>query len=81
MPLKRALTTIGTSVSRKVTIFVSKAVNYKVIDKFTDENGRIVLLNVHIDDAVFPLDASSPTNQNYTFITIGLNANISIRVV
>jgi hypothetical protein len=46
MPLKRALTTIGTSASRRVTIFVSKAVNYKVIDKFTDENGRIVLLNV-----------------------------------
>jgi hypothetical protein len=58
MPLKRALTTIGTSASRRVTIFVSKAVNYKVIDKFTDENG-----------------------QNYTFIIIGLNANISIRVV
>jgi hypothetical protein len=64
MPLKRALTTIGTSASRRVTIFVSKAVNYKVIDKFTDESY-----------------ASSPTNQNYTFIIIGLNANISIRVV
>jgi hypothetical protein len=43
------------SPDRRVTIFVSKAVNYKVIDKFTDENGRIVLLNVHIDDAVFSL--------------------------
>ena len=27
-------------------IFINKAVNYKVIDKFTDENGKIVLLNL-----------------------------------
>ena len=32
-----------------------RSVNYKVIDKVTDENGRIVLLNVQIDDAVFSL--------------------------
>ena len=44
---------IGTSASRVVAIFINKAVNYKVIDKVTDENGRIVLLNVQIDDAVF----------------------------
>jgi hypothetical protein len=44
---------IGTSASRGVAIFINEAVNYKVIDKFTDENGRIVLLNVQIDDAVF----------------------------
>jgi len=43
---------IGTSASRGVAIFINKAVNYKVIDKFTDENGRIVLLNVQIDDFV-----------------------------
>jgi hypothetical protein len=36
---------IETSASRGVAIFINKAVNYKVIDKFTDENGRIVLLN------------------------------------
>jgi exonuclease III len=46
---------IGTSASRGVAIFINKAVNYKVIDKVTDENGRIVLLNVQIDDAVFSL--------------------------
>jgi exonuclease III len=39
----------------EVAIFINKAVNYKVIDKVTDENGRIVLLNVQIDDAVFSL--------------------------
>jgi hypothetical protein len=44
---------IGTSASRRVAIFINKAVNYKVIDKFTDENGRIFLLDVQIDDAVF----------------------------
>jgi exonuclease III len=32
---------IGTSVSRGVAIFINKALNYKVIDKFTDEHGRI----------------------------------------
>jgi hypothetical protein len=40
---------IGTSASRGrgggAAIFINKAVNYKVIDKLTDENGRIVLLN------------------------------------
>ena len=36
---------IGTSASRGVAIFINKTINYKVIDKFTDENGRIVLLN------------------------------------
>ena len=44
---------IGTSANRGVAMFINEAVNYKVIDKFTDENGRIVLLNVQIDDAVF----------------------------
>ena len=44
---------IGTSASRGVALIINKAVNYKVIDKVTDENGRIVLLNVQIDDAVF----------------------------
>ena len=46
---------VGTSASRGVAIFINKAVNYKVIDKVTDENGRIVLLNVQIDDAFFSL--------------------------
>jgi exonuclease III len=46
---------IGTSASMGVAIFINKAVNYKVIDKFTDENDRIALLNVQIDDAVFSL--------------------------
>ena len=36
---------IGTSASRGVAIFINEAVNYKVINKFTDENDRIVLLN------------------------------------
>jgi hypothetical protein len=67
MPLKRALTTIGTSASRRVTIFVSKAVNYKVIDKFTDENGRNVLLNVDIDDAIFSLVCIyAPNSKTFT---------------
>ena len=36
---------IETSASSGVAICINKAVNYKVIDKFTDKNGRIVLLN------------------------------------
>jgi exonuclease III len=32
---------IGTSASRGVAIFINKALNYKVIDKFTDEHDRI----------------------------------------
>jgi hypothetical protein len=47
---------IGTSASRRVTILIKQSI-IKVIDKITDENGRIVLLNVQIDDVVFPLYA------------------------
>jgi hypothetical protein len=42
---------LGTSASRGVAIFINKAVNHKVIDKFIDESGRIALLYVQIDDA------------------------------
>jgi hypothetical protein len=43
------------SARRGVAMFINKAATYKVIDKVTDANGRIVLLNVQIDDAVFSL--------------------------
>jgi hypothetical protein len=41
---------IGTSASRGVAILINKAVNYKVIDKVTDENGTSINLLDFIKD-------------------------------
>ena len=43
----------GTTASRGVAILLQKSLNYRLSDYYTDVKGRIVLVNVEIDDNIF----------------------------
>ena len=45
----------GTFASRGVCIAMNKSLNYEIMDKFTDEDGRIILLNIKIENTVFSM--------------------------
>ena len=45
----------GTTSSRGVAILIKKSLNYKLINKHNDVDGRLVLLNVEIDKKCFTL--------------------------
>ena len=45
----------GTSASRGVAIFIKKSLSYKLISKFNDIDGRLVLINVEMNNTIFTL--------------------------
>ena len=45
----------GTTASRGVSILIKKTLNYRLIDSFKDDEGRIVMGNVEIDDNILTL--------------------------
>jgi exonuclease III len=45
----------GTSASRGVGIVINKSLNYEIMDKFTDEDGRMILINIKIENTVFSM--------------------------
>lgn len=45
----------GSSNSKGVSIFINKHLNYSLINKFEDSEGRLILLNVEIDDTIYTL--------------------------
>ena len=46
---------LGTSKSRGVSIFIKEQIKHTVIDDFKDSEGRIILLNIEIDDNILTL--------------------------
>ena len=45
----------GTSASRGVSILLNKSLNFAILDKWEDKDGRLLLINIQIDDAIFTL--------------------------
>ena len=45
----------GISASRGVGIVINKSLNYEIMDKFTDEDGRMILINIQIENTVFSM--------------------------
>ena len=45
----------GTSVSRGVSILLNKSLNFAILDKWEDKDGRLLLINIQIDDTIFTL--------------------------
>ena len=45
----------GNSNSRGVSIFIKKEVKHSIIDQFEDKDGRMILINVEIDDNILTL--------------------------
>ena len=45
----------GTTQSRGVSIFIKEEINCKFIDKFQDEEGRLILINIEINDTIYTL--------------------------
>ena len=45
----------GNSKSRGVSIFIKKEITHSLIDKFEDSEGRIILINIEIDDNILTL--------------------------
>ena len=45
----------GTSASRGVAIVTKKTLNYEVISKHSDTDGRFILINIEIDNTIFTL--------------------------
>ena len=43
----------GTSASRGVGIVINKSLNYEIMDKFTDEDGRIILIKYKLKTSCF----------------------------
>jgi len=38
-----------------VGIVINKSLSYEIMDKLTDEEGRIILINIQIEDTMFSL--------------------------
>ena len=45
----------GTTASRGVAILINKSLNFEIINEFQDEDGRLILLNIKIEDLIFSL--------------------------
>ena len=45
----------GTSASREVSILLNKSLNFAILDKCEDKDGRLLLINIQIDDTIFTL--------------------------
>jgi hypothetical protein len=45
----------GNSQSRGVSIFIKKELKYTIIDVHNDNDGRILLINIEIDENIFTL--------------------------
>ena len=45
----------GTSNSRGVTIWIKKNVEFKLIDEYKDNEGRLLLINVEINNAIYTI--------------------------
>ena len=43
----------GTSASRGVSILLNKSLNFAILDKWEDKDGRLLLINIQIDDTIF----------------------------
>ena len=45
----------GTSASRGVSMRLNKSLNFAILDKWEDKDGRLLLINIQIDDTIFTL--------------------------
>ena len=45
----------GTTASRGVAIFMKKSLHYELINKYNDTDGRLILINVEINNTIFTL--------------------------
>ena len=52
----------GTSASWGVSILLNKTLNLAILDKWEDKDGRLLLLNIQIDDTIFTLVCISAPN-------------------
>ena len=60
----------GTSNSRGVAIWIKKNVEFKLIDEYKDNEGRLLLINVEINNAIYTIIniyAPNNTNKRNTF--------------
>ena len=49
------VSSLGTSASRGVSILLNKSLNFAILDKWEDNDGRLLLINIQIDDTIFTL--------------------------
>lgn len=55
----------GTSNSRGVAIWIKKNVEFKLIDEYKDNEGRLLLINVEINNAIYTIiNIYAPNNMN-----------------
>ena len=55
----------GTSNSRGVAIWIKKNVQFKLIDEYKDNEGRLLLINVEINNAIYTIiNIYAPNNMN-----------------
>ena len=55
----------GTSNSRGVAIWIKKNVEFKLIDEYKDNEGRLLLINVEINNAIYTIiNIYTPNNMN-----------------
>ena len=55
----------GTSNSRGVAICIKKNVEFKLIDEYKDNQGRLLLINVEINNAIYTIiNIYAPNNMN-----------------
>ena len=55
----------GTSNSRGVAIWIKKNVEFKLIDEYKDNEGRLLLINVKISNAIYTIiNMYAPNNMN-----------------
>ena len=45
----------GTTASRGVAFFMNKSLHYELINKYNDTDGRLILINVEINNTIFTL--------------------------
>ena len=61
----------GNSQSRGVSIFIKDNLNCKLLDSFNDNDGRLLIVNVEIDDNLYTLvniyAPNTPQNRNAFF--------------
>lgn len=49
------LHSLGTTNSRGVSYFINKSLDFKLINEFCDKEGRIIIINIEIQDKIFTL--------------------------
>jgi exonuclease III len=56
-----------TFASRGIGIVINKSLNYEIMAKFTDEDGRMILINIQIENSVFSMVSIYAPNLSYLY--------------